>query len=157
MCTEVQHDNEDEGIVVYGDQGISTVEYEKDTYGELMKTQSEEEEEVKCNVALCANDSVSLEKKRRRLNKTMPNENIHNVSQSDVSFNENPTGNTFNNGATVVQGPTGDDDENELWKAWMMEMLMIYSDISMTMMNDWSRGVRTTKTSCMSGLHTQTM
>ena len=37
----------------------------KATYGELMKTQSEEEEEVKCNVALCANDSVSLERKRR--------------------------------------------------------------------------------------------
>ena len=34
-------------------------------YGELMKTQSKEEEEVKYNVALCANDSVSLERKRR--------------------------------------------------------------------------------------------
>ena len=31
-------------------------------YGELMKTQSKEEEEVKCNVALCTNDSVSFEK-----------------------------------------------------------------------------------------------
>ena len=65
MCTEVQHEDEDEDIVVYGDQGISTEEYEKATYGELTKTQSEEEEEVKCNVALCANSSVSLEKKRR--------------------------------------------------------------------------------------------
>ena len=111
MCTEVQY--EDEDIVVYGDQGISTEEYEKAMYGQLTKTQSEEEEEVKCNVALCANDSVSLETKRRQLNETMPNKNIHEISQSDISLNENPTGNTFNNVATVVQGPTGDDDENE--------------------------------------------
>ena len=63
MCTEVQY--EDEDVVVDGDQGISTEEYGKTTYGEITKTQSKEEEEVKCNVALCANDSVSLEKKRR--------------------------------------------------------------------------------------------
>ena len=37
--------------------------------------------------------------------------------------------------ATVEQGPTGDDDENELWKAWSMEMLMNDSDISMTTTN----------------------
>ena len=115
MCTEVQHEDGDEGIVVYGDQGISTEEYEKATYGELMKTQSEEE--VKYNVALCTNDSVSLEKKRRQLNETMPDKNVHNVSQSDVFLNENPTGNTFNNEVTVVQGPTGDDDEIKLQKA----------------------------------------
>ena len=48
-----------------GDKGINTEEYEKDMYGELMKTQSEVEEEVKCNVALCANDSASLEMNRR--------------------------------------------------------------------------------------------
>ena len=30
-----------------------------------MKTQSEEEEEVKYNVAICENDSVSLERKKR--------------------------------------------------------------------------------------------
>ena len=134
MCTDIQHEDEDEDVVVYRDQGISTEEYEKAMYGELTKTQSEEEE-VKCNVALCANDSVSLETKRRQLNKTMPHENIHNISQSDVSLNENPTGNTFNNEATVVQGSTGDDDENKSWKAWMMEMLMNDSDISLTMTN----------------------
>ena len=65
MCTEVQYEDEDKDVVVYGDQGISTEEYKKAMYGELMKTQSKEEEEVKCNVALCANDSVSLERKRR--------------------------------------------------------------------------------------------
>ena len=63
MCTEVQY--EDEDIVVYGDQEINTEEYEKATYGKLMKTQSQEEEEVKYNVALCTNDSVSLERERR--------------------------------------------------------------------------------------------
>ena len=35
----------------------------------------------------------------------------------------------------MVQGPTDDDDENESWKAWTMEMLMSDSSISMTMMN----------------------
>ena len=135
MCTEVQYEDEDKDVVVYGDQGISTEEYEKATYGKLMRTQSKEEEEVKCNVALCANDGVSLEKKRRQLNERTPNKYVHDVSQSDTSLNENPTGNTFNNVATVVQGPTGDDDENELQKAWTMEMLMSDSDISTTMTN----------------------
>ena len=37
--------------------------------------------------------------------------------------------------ATVAQGPTGDDDENELQKAWTMEMLTNDANISMTMMN----------------------
>ena len=134
MCTEVQYEDEDKDVAVYGDQGISTEEYEKAMYGELMKTQSEEEEEVKCIVALCTNDSVSLEKKRR-LNETTPNKNIHNVSQSDVSLNENPIGNAFNNVATVVQGPTDEDDENKSQKAWTMEMLTNDSNISMTMMN----------------------
>ena len=41
-------------------------EYEKATYGDLMKTQSEEEEEeVKCTVSQRANDSMMLERKRR--------------------------------------------------------------------------------------------
>ena len=65
MCTEVQYEHVEDDIVVYRDQGINTEEYEKATYGNLTKTQSEEEEEVKYNVALCANDSVSLERKKR--------------------------------------------------------------------------------------------
>ena len=72
-------------------------------YGKLTKTQSkEEEEEVKYNMALCANNSMSLEKKRKQLNETMPDKNVHDVSQSDISLNENPTGNIFNNGVTTV-------------------------------------------------------
>ena len=36
----------------------------------------------------------------------------------------------------VVQGPSDDNDENESWKAWTMEMLMNGSDISTSMMNE---------------------
>ena len=105
-------------------------------YGELVKTQSKEEkEEVKYNVALCANNSMSLEKKRRQLNETMPDKNVCDVSHSDILLNENPTRNTFNNGATIVQGPMGDDNKTELQKAWMMEMPMNNGNISMTMMS----------------------
>ena len=78
---------------------------------------------------------VSLEKKRRQLNENTLNENIDNVSQSDISLNENPTGNTFNNEATTIQGPMGDDDKIESWKVWMMEMLMNDGNISRTMAN----------------------
>ena len=35
----------------------------------------------------------------------------------------------------VAQGPTGDDDENESWKVWTMEMPMSDGNISTTMMN----------------------
>ena len=65
MCMEVHYEDGDEDLIVYRDQGLSTEEHNKTTYSELMKTQSEEEEEVKYNVALCTNDSVSQEKKRR--------------------------------------------------------------------------------------------
>ena len=36
----------------------------------------------------------------------------------------------------MVQGPTDDEDENESWKAWTMEMLMNDGDISMSMTNE---------------------
>ena len=48
VCTELQYEDASKDKVVYGDQGINTEEYEKATYGDLMKTQSEEENEVKC-------------------------------------------------------------------------------------------------------------
>ena len=51
VCTELQYEDVSEDKVVYGDQGISTEEYEKATYGDLMKTQSKDEDEVKCTVA----------------------------------------------------------------------------------------------------------
>ena len=65
VCTELQYEDADEDQVVYRDQGTSTEEYEKATYGDFMKTQSEEEDEVKCTVAQRANDSVIFERKRR--------------------------------------------------------------------------------------------
>ena len=47
VCTELQYEDADEEQVVYRDQGISTEEYEKATYGDFMKIQSKEEDEVK--------------------------------------------------------------------------------------------------------------
>ena len=135
MCTELQCEDSDEDVVVYGDQGINTEEYKKATYGNLTKTQSEEEEEVKYNVAQSANDSVLLVRKKRRLNENTPNEKAHGVSQGDTSLNENCTENSFNNVTMVVQGQT-DDDENKSWRAWTMEMLTNDGNISMSMMNE---------------------
>ena len=51
VCTELQYEDVSKDEVVYGDQGISTEEYEKATYGDRMKTESEEEDKVKCTVA----------------------------------------------------------------------------------------------------------
>ena len=65
VCTEPQYEDASEDEIVYRDQGINTEEYEKATYGNLMQTQSDEENEVKCTVAQRANDSVILERKKR--------------------------------------------------------------------------------------------
>ena len=73
VCMELQYEDVSEDEVVYGDQGISTEEYKKATYGNLMKTQSEEENEVKCTVAQRANNSVILERKKRQLNENNTN------------------------------------------------------------------------------------
>ena len=100
-----------------------------------MKTQTEEEDEIMYNMALCANDSVSLKKRRRQLNKNTPNKTVHDVHQSDVSLNENTTRNSFSNELKTVQGPTGDDNKIKLQKAWTMEMLTNDGDILMTTMN----------------------
>ena len=59
---------------MYGDQGISTKTYDEETYWDLLKTDSDEESIIKYNVALCVKDSVSLEKKQRRLNRNTPSE-----------------------------------------------------------------------------------
>ena len=63
ICTDVYSDDENEDMIVYGDQSISSEKYDEDTYGDLMDTDSDEEQVVKYNAALLANDSVSLEKK----------------------------------------------------------------------------------------------
>ena len=51
VCMELQYEDTSEDEVVYSNQGISAEEYEKASYSDLTKTQSEEEDEVKCNIA----------------------------------------------------------------------------------------------------------
>ena len=115
---------------MYGDQGISTEEYEKATYGDLKKTQSEEENEVKCTVAQQANDSVILERKKRRFNNNNPEEKTDHNNQCDTPISEKSTENSINELTPVAQCPTEDNEKNESWKAWTMEMLMNGGDNS---------------------------
>ena len=136
VCTELQYEDASEDEVVYGDQEISTEEYEKATYGDLMKTQSEEEEEVKCNVAQRANDSVILERKRSRLSKENPDKKSDDCNQSKASINKLSTVNSINESMSEVQGPTDYNNKNESRKAWTMEMLMNGGDISANTTNE---------------------
>ena len=122
--------------IVYGDQGINAKEYEKAMYGDFMKTQSEEEDEVKCTVAQKANDSVILERKIRQFNKNNPDEKPFSDNQSDTLISENCTVKSINKSILVAEGPVDDDNENESRKAWTMEVLMNNSDISTSMMNE---------------------
>ena len=61
ICTDAYSDEEYKSLIVYGDQGISTKTYDEETYRDLLKSDSDEEQTVKYNVALCIADSVSLE------------------------------------------------------------------------------------------------
>ena len=130
VCTELQYEDTSEDEVVYSDQGISIEEYEKATYDKLIKTQNKEEDEVKCTVAQRANDSVILEKKRRRLSKDDPDKKSDNCNQSDTSINKRSTVNSIKESTLEVQGPTDKDNENKSRKAWTMEMLMNDGNIS---------------------------
>ena len=88
VCTEQQYEDGSKDKVVYGDQGISEEEYEKATNGDLMTTQSEDENEVKCTVAQRANDSVILERKKRRLNNNNPEEKTDDDNQCETLISE---------------------------------------------------------------------
>ena len=136
VCTELQYEDASEDEVVYSDQEISTEEYEKATYDNLMKTQSEDEEEVKCNVAQRANDSVILEMKKRRLSKEDPDKKSDDYNQSDASINKLSTINSINESMSEVQCPTDDNNKYESRKAWTMEMLMNGGNISANTMNE---------------------
>ena len=136
VCTELQYEDVSEDQVVYGDQGISTDEYEKATYGDFTKTQSKEEDEVKCTVAQQADDGVMLERKRRRLNENNPDKKSDSDSQIDTPISEKSTVNSINKSTSMVQGPADDDDKNELRKAWTMEMLMNSGNILMNTRNE---------------------
>ena len=113
VCTELQYEDVSEDQVVYGDQGISAEEYEKATYGDLMKTQSEEEAKVKYTVAQQANNSVILERKRKRFNENNPDKKSDGDNQSDTPISEKSTVNSINKPTLVAQGPADDDDQNE--------------------------------------------
>ena len=119
ICTDVYSTDKSEDMIVYGDQGISSEKYDKDTYGDLMNTDSDDEQVIKYNVALLANDSVSLEKKRRRLNRDIPSETTNHLSR-------------FNEESDTKQGLTSQDEENESQEAWTMGMPSIDGDISTT-------------------------
>ena len=130
ICTDIYSDEEYEEMIVYGDQGTSTKKYDEEMYGELMNTDSNEEKIVNYDVALCAQDSVSLEKKQRQLNRDLPSEDIINLglSHNDISGIDHKE--AINKEINTVQGLTSYDEELELQKAWTMGIPMMDSDIS---------------------------
>ena len=136
VCTELQFEDVSEDEVVYVDQGISVEEHEKATYGDLTKTQREQEDEVKCTVDQQANDSVMLERKRRRLNENNPDKKSDDYNQSDAPISEKSSVNSINKSTSMGQSPAGDDDENESQKAWTMEMLTNDGNILKNTMNE---------------------
>ena len=117
ICTDAYSDEEYKEMVVYGDQGITSKNFDEETYGDLMNTDSNEEPVIKYNVALCTHDSVSLEKKRRWLNRDIPCEDENQLS-------------LINKEEDTVQGPTNHDGKINSQKAWTMEMPTIDGDIS---------------------------
>ena len=119
ICTDVYSNDESEDMIVYGEQGISSEKYDEDTYGDLMNTDSDDEKVIKYNVALLAKDSVSLEKKRRRLNRDIPSEATNHLSR-------------FNEKSDTNQGLTSQDEEIESQEAWIMGMPSIDGNISTT-------------------------
>ena len=114
VCAELQYEDASKNEVVYGDQGISIEEYEKATYDNLMITQREEEDEVKCTVAQQANNSIILERKKRHLSKEDPDKKSHDCNQSGASINKMSTVNSINESTSEVQGPMDDNNENKL-------------------------------------------
>ena len=130
ICTDAYSDEEYEDLVVYGDQGISTKTYDEETYGDILKTDSDEEPVIKYNVALSAQDSVSLEKKRRRLNRDIPSEDESRLSPNHNTINRFDNKDALNKEKDTVPRPKSNNDENESQKAWTMGMPMINDDIS---------------------------
>ena len=117
ICTDVYSTDKSEEMIVYGDQGISSEKYDKETYGDLLNTDSDDEQVIKYNVALLATDSVSLEKKRRRLNRDIPSEAANHLSR-------------LNEESDTKQGLTTQNEEIESQEAWTMGMPSIDGDIS---------------------------
>ena len=126
ICTDVYSTDESEGMIVYGDQGISSENYDEETYGDLLNTDSDDEQVIKYDVALLATDSVSLEKKRRRLNRDIPSEAPNHLSR-------------LNEDSDTKQGLTTQDEEIESQEAWTIKMPSIDGDISTTNSSEQQR------------------
>ena len=126
ICTDVYSTDESEGMIVYGDQGISSENYDEETYGDLLNTESDDEQVIKYDVALLATDSVSLEKKRRRLNRDIPSEAPNHLSR-------------LNEDSNTKQGLTTQAEESESQEAWTMGMPSIDGDISTTNSSEQQR------------------
>ena len=71
-----------------------------------------------------------LERKKRRFNENNPDEKTHNYNQCETLINERSTENSINELTPMAQGLAEDNNKNESWKAWTMEMLMNGGDIS---------------------------
>ena len=90
------------------------------------------DDEDKEIMALCTQDSVSMEKRKSQLNRDIPSENVHNISKRHNEINGNDRKMAINKETITVQDPISNDEENELQKAWTMEMLMMDGNISTT-------------------------
>ena len=144
ICTDVYSDEEYEEMVVYRDHNITSRKFDEDTYGELMNTDSDEEQIIKYNVALCTQDSVSLEKKQKWLNRDIPSEDKNHLSLSHNEISKVDNEEAINKEIDTVQGPTSYDKEIESRKVWTMGMPMTDSDISMMgTEHDGNRGAGT--------------
>ena len=123
ICADVYSTDESKNMIVYGDQGISSEKCDEETYGDLLNTDSEDEQVIKYNVALLATDSVSLEKKRRRLNRDIPSEATNHLSR-------------LNEESDTKLGLTTQDEEIEPQEAWTMRMPSIDGNVSTTNSSD---------------------
>ena len=47
ICTDAYSDEEYENTIVYGDQGVSTKNYDEETYQDLLKSDSDDDSIVK--------------------------------------------------------------------------------------------------------------
>ena len=101
-----------------------------------MKTESENEEDVKCTVAQRANDSLVLERKKRRFIEKSPEEKSDDDKQCGTQINDMSTEKSINELTPEVQGPTDDNEKNESRKAWTMEMLTNGFDNSTNMTDE---------------------
>ena len=80
---------------------------------------------------------------------------MYNISQSNVSINENTTVKLFNDERTTVQGPTDDNNKTELQKACTIEMSMNNGDILTVTMIELEQERRTTRSSYIPGPYIQ--